>query len=129
LAKEDHQTSTASPHILQTLEAPLQLPHVIAAQATQQHLLLVDCVSLWLSNLLLANRDIEKASAELCQSLQTSALDIILVSNEVGMGIVPEYALSRDFREAQGMLNQQLAACAHRVDMVIAGLALQLKGE
>jgi len=112
-----------------TVEAPSQLAEAINLQQTQDVLLLVDCVSLWLSNLLLAQHQLDTSIAGLCQTLKDSSLNIILVSNEVGMGIVPEYALSREFREAQGQLNQQLAQLADCVDMVIAGLPWRLKGE
>ncbi|MDQ6961049.1 MAG: bifunctional adenosylcobinamide kinase/adenosylcobinamide-phosphate guanylyltransferase [Mariprofundaceae bacterium] len=117
------------PSYWQTIEAPLLLAQAIKSQQHNNTLILVDCVSLWLSNQLLANADVAKVSADLCQVLHHTDAHIILVSNEVGMGIVPEYALSRQFREAQGQLNQQLAQVADQVDMVIAGLPLHLKGE
>lgn len=108
-----------------TVEAPLDLPKIIeqAGAAT----LLVDCCTLWLSNVMLAGRD-NKASAELIESLTRSLARIVLVSNEVGSGIVPETALGRRFRDEQGRLNQRLAEFCDTVELVVAGLPLRLKG-
>lgn len=110
-----------------TVEAPLELPQVIRMQGAGV-VVLVDCLTLWLSNLLLADRDLEAASDELIEALTTAEAGIVLVSNEVGFGIVPDNALARRFRDAAGRLNQRVAAACDAVDLVVAGLPLRLKG-
>lgn len=90
---------------------------------------LVDCLTIWLSNLMLAQRDWRMAADELCAALEGHRADVVLVSNEVGLGIVPMTPLGRDFRDAQGQLNQQVAMAADNVVFVAAGLPLVLKGE
>ncbi len=94
---------------------------------------LIDCLTLWLANLLHAGRDADAEGARLCAALaawkDARAGEVVLVSNEVGMGLVPESAAGRAFRDAQGRLNQQVAARACRVEFVAAGLPLVLKEE
>lgn len=87
----------------------------------------VDCLTLWLSNLMAENRDIEAEVATLINAIPTCKADIVFVSNEIGMGLVPMDALSRRFRDAQGRLNQRIAAAADSVEFVAAGLPLKLK--
>lgn len=89
---------------------------------------LFDCATLWLTNILLADRDIDAETETLLTALATCPAPIVIVSNEVGWGIVPENALARAFRDHQGRLNQRLAAQADTVITVIAGLPLALKG-
>jgi len=89
---------------------------------------LVDCLTLWLSNRMLAEADIDAETDTLERALDTSGGVRVLVSNEVGSGIVPDNALARRFRDLQGRLNQRLAARADRVVLVVAGLPLTLKG-
>ncbi|MDQ6951211.1 MAG: bifunctional adenosylcobinamide kinase/adenosylcobinamide-phosphate guanylyltransferase [Mariprofundales bacterium] len=110
-----------------TLEVPHDLAEAIQHHHRSNRTLLIDCLSLWLSNRLLADADIDDASDILCANLRCSTGDIILVSNEVGMGLVPEQALGRAFRDAQGRLNQRIATCANRVEFVVAGIPLCLK--
>jgi len=110
-----------------TVEAPLELAPAIAAEATQGSPLLVDCLTLWLSNLLLAGRQPDSETDKLCRTLRSAAGPVVLVANEVGMGLVPETPLGRCFRDAAGRLNQQVAALADRVVFVAAGLPLVLK--
>ncbi|MES0372237.1 MAG: bifunctional adenosylcobinamide kinase/adenosylcobinamide-phosphate guanylyltransferase [Mariprofundaceae bacterium] len=112
-----------------TVEEELDLPRVIDEASGKGALIFVDCLTLWLSNLLFADRDVEQGIAELCDVLSKSAGEVILVSNEVGMGLVPENELGRRFRDAQGRMNQNVAAVADRVEFVAAGLPLCLKGE
>jgi len=112
-----------------TLEEPLDLVSVIANHANPNHMILVDCLTLWLSNLMEDGRDIDVETAELCAALKAAKGSVTLVSNEVGMGIVPDNALARDFRDHQGRLNQAVAAAADRVVFVAAGLPLTLKDE
>ncbi|WP_298496085.1 bifunctional adenosylcobinamide kinase/adenosylcobinamide-phosphate guanylyltransferase [uncultured Maritimibacter sp.] len=109
----------------QTVEAPLDLTP--ALKAAEGRVVLIDCFTLWLTNLILAEADLDEAEARLFAALDR-ADRVIGVTNEVGAGIVPENALARRFRAAQGRLNQSLAARADLVVTVIAGLPLVLKG-
>ena len=109
-----------------TVEAPLALASAIAA-AVPEHPVLVDCLTLWLSNLLLAGKQADEEAGALCSALRKAAGTVVLVSNEVGMGLVPETPLGRTFRDAAGWLNQDVAALADRVVFVAAGLPLVLK--
>ena len=83
--------------------------------------------SFWLSNLMAAGRDIAAATAELCRAVRQAAPTLVMVSNEVGLGLVPETPLGRAFRDHQGRLNQAVAAVAEHVEFVAAGLPLRLK--
>lgn len=112
--------------VWRTIEAPLDLVHAIGAAGAAT--LLIDCCTLWLSNTMLAGRDVEAAAGEMIDSLARSPANIVLVSNEVGTGIVPETPLGRRFRDEQGRLNQRLAECCDTVELVVAGLPLRLKG-
>ena len=109
-----------------TLDAPRALPSVLA-EAPSAAPVLVDCLTLWLSNLMLAEHDLEPEWAALEGALARRAAPTVLVSNEVGWGIVPQTPLGRRFRDAQGLLNQRMAAAAERVELVAAGLPLRLK--
>jgi adenosylcobinamide kinase / adenosylcobinamide-phosphate guanylyltransferase len=110
-----------------TVEAPLMLARAIATEAECGRPLLVDCLTLWLSNVLLAGKPLDEESRMLCSALREAAGPVVLVSNEVGMGLVPETPLGRQFRDAAGRLNQQVAALADRVVFIAAGLPLVLK--
>ena len=112
-----------------TVEAPLDLPGALAEHAAPRRPVLVDCLTLWLSNLMFAGRDVDAESARLVAALQDPAGPVVLVSNEVGLGIVPDNALARAFRDHAGRLNQAVAACVPRVVFVAAGLTLTLKDE
>jgi adenosyl cobinamide kinase/adenosyl cobinamide phosphate guanylyltransferase len=110
----------------QTVEAPQELAEaVILAQPAP---VLVDCLTLWLSNLMLIDADIEAETVRLERALEAATAPIVLVSNEVGSGIVPEHPLGRSFRDLQGALNQRIAARAERVVLMVAGLPLAVKG-
>lgn len=87
----------------------------------------VDCLTLWLSNLMGRERDVDVEVTALINALPNCTADIVFVSNEIGMGLVPMDALSRQFRDAQGRLNQRIAAAADSVEFVAAGLPLRLK--
>lgn len=89
---------------------------------------LVDCLTLWLSNLMFQARDSHAEGAALADYLRVQTADVILVTSEVGLGIVPENALARDYRDRLGLLNQQIGAVADRVELVVAGQALRIKG-
>ncbi len=90
---------------------------------------LIDCATMWLSNHLLEGSDLQQAQNDLLHALRDCAAPWIIVSNEVGQGIVPDNAMARQFREAQGRLNIALAAEADTVVQVIAGLPQVLKGQ
>jgi adenosylcobinamide kinase / adenosylcobinamide-phosphate guanylyltransferase len=111
----------------QTVEAPLALASVIGSEPKRERPLLVECLTLWLSNLLLAGKPVDEETGRLCAALRLAAGPVVLVANEVGMGLVPETALARRFRDAAGCLNRQVAAIADRVVFVAAGLPLVLK--
>jgi adenosylcobinamide kinase/adenosylcobinamide-phosphate guanylyltransferase len=110
-----------------TIETPLNLPEAIASESGAGRPVLVDCLTLWTSNLLLADRDIERASEDLVAAIAAHAGPLVLVSNEIGLGIVPDNALSRRFRDAAGRINQAVAAVVEEVQFVAAGLPLRLK--
>lgn len=111
-----------------TIDAPIDLPQAIArADASGAGAILVDCLTLWVSNLMLSDDDIESRCWQLLDALRLCRCDIILVANEVGLGIVPDNALARAFRDAAGRLNQAVAAVADEVVMSVAGLPMTLK--
>jgi adenosylcobinamide kinase/adenosylcobinamide-phosphate guanylyltransferase len=110
-----------------TREAPRELVEALDAHGTAPAL--VDCLTLWLSNLMLAGRDVGAEIDRLEDRLRRSTAELVLVSNEVGSGIVPDNALARRFRDLQGSLNQRIAACTDRVILVVAGLPVIVKGQ
>lgn len=113
-----------------TIEEPLDLPEAIEAASLEHDVILVDCLTLWISNLLGAGRDVTEAIEDLVDALD--AIDttrVILVSNEVGLGIVPDNALARTFRDLAGWGHQQLAGICDDVYFVAAGLPLVMKGQ
>ena len=111
-----------------TLEVPLDLVSSIKANEGSDEFLLIDCLTLWLSNLFHHERDLAAEADALCEALSQSNCSIALVSNEIGLGLVPETSLGRKFRDAQGRLNQRVAKVCDQVEFVAAGLPLQLKG-
>lgn len=108
-----------------TIEAPRDLAGALAACGHAPAL--IDCLTLWLSNLMLAEADIEVEVERLEKTLQAAAAPVVLVANEVGFGIVPDHPLGRRFRDWQGIVNQRMAARADRVVLMVAGLPLVLK--
>jgi len=110
-----------------TIEAPLDLAGALAG-CPAGSAVLIDCATMWLTNLLLGEHDIAPAEAALWTALAACPAPVVMVSNEVGGGIVPENALARRFRELQGRFNQRAAARAQLVVAVMAGLPLALKG-
>jgi adenosyl cobinamide kinase/adenosyl cobinamide phosphate guanylyltransferase len=110
----------------QTIEAPRDLAAALKSRQTMP--VLVDCLTLWLSNLMLADADIDAEIARLEAALADTGAPVVLVANEVGSGIVPDNPLGRRFRDLQGVLNQRMAARADRVVFVVAGLPLAIKG-
>lgn len=112
-----------------TIEAPEQLADAIAAHASDESCVLVDCLTLWLSNWLMKDDDAlwQRVRAEFLYGIQRAPGQLILVSNEVGQGVVPMGALSRRFVDEAGRLHQELAAVSERVVLVTAGLEQVLK--
>ena len=107
-------------------ESPLDL--VAALKATDGGgARLVDCLTLWLSNLMHAERDWSKEAAGLAETLRAQKSSVVLVTNEVGLGIVPDNALARRFRDAAGTMNQMIAQAADEVEFVVAGLPVRVK--
>lgn len=112
----------------QTVDTPLELVSTLQDLKDSQRAVLVDCLTLWLSNLMLGGRDVAAETAGLCAAIGEMKTPVCLVSNEVGMGLVPETPLGRAFRDEQGRLNQRVAEVVDRVEFVAAGLPLVLKG-
>ena len=114
-----------------TIEEPLEVARIFRAPSVDGDVLLWDCATLWLSNVLLKEGEeaLPKRQEEAIEALRHAARDVIVVSNEVGLGLVPPYPLGRAFRDAAGRFNQDLAALADHVVLLVAGLPLVLKGE
>lgn len=112
------------------VEAPLDIAGVLACPPAGRDGILVDCLTLWLSNVLLkeGSEAVAIRKKQLIQAMAACPVEVILVSNEVGMGVVPDNELGREFRDLQGWLNQDIAAAAANVVFVAAGLPLVLKG-
>jgi len=110
-----------------TLEAPVQLVEGIGKAAREADAVLVDCLTLWLSNLMLADAALQIHFDGLCRAIAACPKPLVLVANEVGLGIVPDTPLGRRFRDEAGRLNQQVAAMVGRAVFVAAGLPLTLK--
>ncbi len=111
----------------ETVEEPLELVAALRSVCKRQTFVLVDCITLWLSNLMHAGRNIGEEVALLCDALHTLPGTICLVSNEVGLGIVPETPMGRCFRDEAGMANQLLAQTVDEAVFMVAGLPMRLK--
>ena len=109
-----------------TIEVPVALPQAIK-DLPPRSCVVVDCLTLWLSNLLLRDSAIDSAVDDLIAALTGASGDLWLVSNEVGLGLVPETPLGRAFRDAAGRLHQRLAAAADEVTLLVAGIPLIVK--
>lgn len=110
-----------------TIEAPHRLVEALSAEMRDDRVILVDCLTLWLTNRLLADADLDADGDRLAAALGTASGPVVLVSNEVGLSIVPDNALARRFRDEAGRLNQKIAAVAQEAWFVAAGLPLKLK--
>ena len=110
-----------------TIEEPLDLAGALLRESRPDRPILVDCLTLWLGNLMGHDRDVEAAIAELVETLPALPGPVVMVTNEVGWGIVPDNALARRFRDHAGELHQRVAALADSVILVAAGLSLKLK--
>lgn len=114
-----------------TVETPLLLPEGIAVNSPGADVILVDCLTLWISNLLMAYDHpdkIERQLPHLTDAITRAACPVVLVSNEVGQGIVPENSLARQFRDLVGYVNQAVAGCADEVVWTVAGIPVKVKG-
>lgn len=111
----------------ETVDAPRDLTAALDAASGTGAVVLVDCLTLWASNLLLVDADMEKATTALADAITRFEGDLILVANETGLGIVPDNALARRFRDAAGRINQAVAAIAGEVMLVVAGLPMRVK--
>jgi len=112
-----------------TVECPLNLSDAILDHSSNGALVLVDCLTLWLSNIIHAGLNVDEPIQELLGAITTAPGDLVFVSNEVGMGLVPNSPLGREFRDHQGRLNQSVASVCQRVEFIAAGLPLVLKNE
>ena len=114
----------------ETLEVPVFMPEAIQKSGVEGHVILVDCLTLWINNLILNNdkpENIDNHIQKLTQSIEKAECPVILVSNEVGTGIVPENKLARLFRDITGFTNQKVAACVDRVIWMVAGIPVKIK--
>lgn len=112
-----------------TIEEPLELAQVLDRHLDPARPILVDCLTLWISNLMHAGRDVAVETAALAEVLAAARGPVVLVSSEVGLGLVPETKLGRDFRDHQGRVNQHMAKICQKVVFVAAGLPLVLKDQ
>lgn len=110
-----------------TVEEPLDLGEAVDREARPERVVLVDCLTLWASNLLLAERDTLSATANLVAAIGQARGPLILVANEVGLGIVPDNALARRFRDVAGTINQAVAGAVSEAMFLVAGLPMPLK--
>jgi adenosylcobinamide kinase/adenosylcobinamide-phosphate guanylyltransferase len=124
-----HQTARSKSWT--TIEEPLKLPETILQNNNRADVILIDCLTLWVSNLLMETRDekkIEEAISQLIDALEKATCPVVLVSNEVGSGIVPENLLARQYRDIIGLANQAVAKTADKVIWMVAGIAVTVKG-
>lgn len=112
----------------QTVEEPLDLVSALTLHVAVDRFVLVDCLTLWLTNLMMAERDVAAETAGLVAMLPNLAGPVVFVSNEVGFGIVPENRMAREFRDHAGFLHQAVAAVADEVYLIAAGSPLKMKG-
>ena len=109
-----------------TVEEPLEIPALLEAATVPT---LIDCLTLWLTNVMLAGKNADLETERLLMAARKAAAPIVFVSNEVGLGIVPGNALAREFRDSAGRLNQAVAAAANRVVFMAAGIPMVMKNE
>lgn len=111
----------------QTIEEPFEIAEIIEEMAAPDTIILIDCLTLWLSNLMTEQKDVASALKRLLICLENTKGPVILISNEVGLGIVPDNALARSFRDEAGRINQAVASTASDVLFMVAGLPICLK--
>ncbi|MGA2515479.1 MAG: bifunctional adenosylcobinamide kinase/adenosylcobinamide-phosphate guanylyltransferase [Thermodesulfobacteriota bacterium] len=127
----EHHKKMRSPE-WQTIEEPIEIVDKIRRYGDEVEVILLDCITLWLSNLLMRRKDdseIMKEISALIDMIQEKQTSLILVSNEVGLGIVPADPLSRRFRDLSGMINQRIAEAADMVIFMVSGIPTFLKGK
>ena len=133
-AWDDEMTARIARHraergdLFVTHDVPVDLPGALAELNAAGRILVVDCLTLWITNLMMEEQDVDAAGSRLLQTFDRFSGGLILVSNEVGMGIVPENRMAREFRDHAGRLHQRIGAVADQVFLVAAGLPLRLKG-
>ncbi len=110
-----------------THEEPISIADVIKNIEDRYNIIVIDCLTLWLSNLFLNNKNVKKEIESFYCSLSTARCPLFIVSNEVGMGIVPENEMARNFRDMAGILNQKVAEISDEVYVVVAGIPLKIK--
>jgi len=123
-----HQQQRSS--IWNTVEAPIFLPETVDMHGRKENVILVDCLTLWIHNLIMDNENparIDSHILKLTQSIEKAECPVVLVSNEVGTGIVPDNKLARLFRDITGFANQKVAACVDRVIWMVAGIPVKIK--
>jgi adenosylcobinamide kinase / adenosylcobinamide-phosphate guanylyltransferase len=111
-----------------TIDAPVELADAILKYSQIAHVILVDCLTLWISNLLMESENMESRVEQVTGAINQAQCPIIFVSNEVGTGIVPTNALARQYRDAVGFANQKVAACVDKVIWMVAGIPVIIKG-
>jgi adenosylcobinamide kinase / adenosylcobinamide-phosphate guanylyltransferase len=110
-----------------TIEEPVALADVLAREARPERFVLVDCITLWISNLIALGRPVSEEIDGLCRVIAAASGDVCLVSNEVGLGIVPDNPLARQFRDEAGLAHQRLSAVCQEVVFMVAGLPITVK--
>jgi adenosylcobinamide kinase/adenosylcobinamide-phosphate guanylyltransferase len=116
--------------VWKTLEIPLLIPEAINKYSLKENVILIDCLTLWINNLIMGDKDpieLDKQIQNLTQSIEKSGCPVFLVSNEVGTGIVPDNQLARLFRDMIGFVNQKVAASVDRVIWMVAGIPVRIK--
>jgi adenosylcobinamide kinase/adenosylcobinamide-phosphate guanylyltransferase len=116
------------PDVWQTFEEPIYIDDVISNYNSSSHCILIDCLTLWVTNLLCQNEDVAAYKTILLEALSHTESDIILVSNETGMGVVPLGELTRRYCDEAGWLHQEIAAVADQVVLMVAGIPVVIKG-
>jgi len=111
----------------ETHEIPLELAGWLEGNEDKYDLVVIDCLTLWLTNLMMKDMDVKVEFERLVRALEGASCSVVVVTNEVGMGIVPEVQLGRSFRDHSGRLNQELAEISDEAYMVVAGIPLKLK--
>ena len=123
---EAHQGQRAAR--FRTIEEPIELAEAIRTASQVHDAILVDCLTLWITNLLMIGRDVADAVDDLVETLSATTIPVVLVSNEVGLGIVPDNAMARMFRDLAGTTHQRLAETCDEAYFIVAGLPITLKG-
>ena len=109
-----------------TIEEPVDLISVLKTH-DHRHVLLIDSIGVWITNLMINDLDVDKVMADTIEAIKSASCSVVLVSDEIGMGIVPENAMSRAFRDHIGMMNQNVASLADRVAFLVAGVPMIIK--